>query len=310
MKMSKEKDLALLVIANEYTADIMQLLVVNRLRGKVRVCAIKGPGYGKRRTEQLEDVAALAGAAVISPEAGHDLRKLKFEQLGIVASVVVDRNTTLMRHAGGGKEAIDQRVKQLEAMLVATGPSMSDYDREKLNERIARLTSGVAVVAVGGATAMETKERCYRIEDAIHATRAAIEGGTLTGGGFPLLVAGRLLKEVVRKEKLDWLPTHEHGQGAMILATALAVPAKLIIENSGEDPEKILARIGDLRKVPFTGWDSSVGKICDLREAGILDPLKVVREALVNAVSAATMMLTTEVMIVEVGEIFGADQLK
>jgi chaperonin GroEL len=281
----------LLIIAEEIEGDALATLVVNKLQGTLRCCAVKAPGFGDRRKAMLEDIAILAGGKAIFKDVGMKLDRTELTDLGSAKKVVVEKDETTIVQGGGTAEAIQGRIKQIRHEIETT---TSDYDREKLEERLAKLAGGVAQINVGAATEVEMKEKKARIEDALHATRAAVEEGILPGGGVALLRAVRALgkAKAAGDEKI----------GVDIVRRALAAPACQIAENAGEDgavvAHRILANDDDAY-----GYDALAGRYCDLVEEGIIDPTKVVRVALQNAASVASLLLTTDALIAEVPEI-------
>jgi chaperonin GroEL len=276
----------LVIIADDVEGEALATLVVNRLRGVFNALAIKAPGFGDRKKEMLEDIAIVTGGKVISEEAGLKLDKVELDQLGSARRVVSTKENTTIVEGKGGKEEIDFRVKQLKNLIKE---SDSDFDKEKLQERVAKLAGGVAVIKVGAATEVEQKARQHKTEDALAATRAAIEEGIVPGGGVALLRSLKALENVEGKE--------EEAIGLKILKRALEEPIRQIAHNGGKDGSVIAAEI--LKNEGSFGYDALNDVYCDMIQAGIVDPTKVVRSALENAVSAASMLLTTEVVIAE-----------
>ena len=278
----------LLIVAEDVEGEALATLVVNTLRGILKACAVKAPGFGDRRKAMLQDIAVLTGARVISEEAGLKLENAKQGDLGRARRIEIDKdNTTLIGGAGDAKK-VAARVAQIREELEA---ATSDYDKEKLQERIAKLAGGVAVVKVGAATEMEMKERKARVEDAVHATRAAVEEGVLPGGGVALLRA---------REKLQALrgENEEQDAGIRIVLRALEEPMRQIVSNAGSEPSVVVAR-AEAGEGNF-GFNALTGEFGDMVAMGILDPCKVTRIALQNAVSVAGLILTTDCMIAEV----------
>ena len=278
----------LLVIAEELEGDALATLVVNRLRGTLKVCAVRAPGFGDRRKSMLEDIAILTGAKMISEDLGVKLENVQLADLGRARRIVIDKDDTTLVDGGGAKPAIEARVKQLRAQLedITAG---SDYDREKLQERLAKLVGGVAIISVGAATETEMKEKKARLEDALHATRAAVEEGVVPGGGVAYLRCLPALDDLVL----------EGGEksGADIVRRALEEPLRQIAGNGGWEGSIVVNNVRE-GKGPF-GFNAATGQYEDLLAAGVIDPTKVSRHALQNAASVASLMLTTEAMIAE-----------
>jgi chaperonin GroEL len=277
----------LLVIAEDIEGEALATLVVNNIRGILKVAAVKAPGFGDRRKAMLQDIAILTGGTVISDEVGLSLEKATLNDLGEAKKIVVEKENTTVIDGAGKASDIKARV---ESIRQQAEEATSDYDKEKLQERVAKLSGGVAVIKVGAATEIEMKEKKARVEDALHATRAAVEEGVVPGGGVAL----------VRVQKaLDKLETKNEDQavGVKILARAIEEPLRQIVENAGEDAAVILNRVKE-GKGSF-GYNAATGEFGDLIEQGILDPTKVTRLALQNAASVSGLLLTTEVMIAE-----------
>jgi chaperonin GroEL len=278
----------LLIISEDVEGEALATLVVNNMRGIVKVCAVKAPGFGDRRKAMLEDIAVLTGGTVISEEVGLSLEKTTLEHLGQAKKITVSKeNTTIVDGAGRGDE-IQARVEQIRAQIAE---SSSDYDKEKLQERVAKLAGGVAVIKVGAATEMEMKEKKARVEDALHATRAAVEEGVVAGGGVALVRAESNLGEL----KAD---NHDQDMGIKLLRRAMEEPLRQIATNAGAEASVVLNEVA-AGKGNF-GYNAANGEYGDMIEMGILDPTKVTRTALQNAGSVAGLMLTTEAMIAEV----------
>jgi chaperonin GroEL len=278
-----------LVIADEIEGEALAALVVNKLRGVLSACAVKAPAFGDRRRAILEDLAVLTGARLISEDLGLRLDHASLEDLGRVRRAVITKDDTTLVGGGGKKEAIDERVRAIRKELEA---SDSDYDKEKLRERLARLTSGVAVLEVGAATELELKERRSRIEDAIAATRAAVEEGVLPGGGVALLRAIPAALEA-REELLK----ADERMGAEVVTRALEEPARWIAANAGAEGASVVAELKT--KTGAIGYNASTGQIEDLMAAGVIDPAKVVRVALAHAASIGSLVLTADALVVE-----------
>ncbi len=280
----------LLIVAEDVESEALATLVVNLLRGVLRTCAVKAPGFGDRRKAMLEDIAVLTGGKVVAEEAGLKLENAKLADLGRARRIEVDKdNTTLIGGAGDAKK-IAARVAELREAVKDT---KSDYDREKLQERIAKLAGGVAVVKVGAATEMEMKEKKSRVDDAVHATRAAVEEGVLPGGGVALLRA-RLKLAGLHGENVD------QDAGIRIVSRALEEPLRQIAANAGAEPSVVVSRV--LAASGSYGYNALTGEYGDMVEMGVLDPCKVTRTALQNAASVAGLVLTTDCMIAEIPE--------
>jgi chaperonin GroEL len=278
----------LLIVAEEVENEALATLVVNKLRGGLKVCAVKAPGFGDRRKAMLEDIATLTAGNVISEDLGIKLENVTLNMLGRAKRVTIDKDNTTIVDGAGKKSDIEARIKQIKAQIEET---TSDYDREKLQERLAKLAGGVAVIKVGGATEVEVKERKDRVDDALHATRAAVEEGIVPGGGVALL---RALKS------LDSLKVDNEDQkvGVNIIRRALQAPARQIAQNAGEDGSVIVGKILENSSYNW-GYDAQTGVYADLVGKGIIDPTKVVRTALQDAASVASLLITTEAMIAE-----------
>ena len=278
----------LLIIAEDVEGEALATLVVNRLRGGLKVAAVKAPGFGDRRKAMLEDIATVTGGQVISEDLGIRLENITLDMLGRARRVRIDRESTTIVDGAGRKEDIQARVQQIRAQIEET---TSDYDREKLQERLAKLAGGVAVIRVGGVTEVEVKERRDRVDDAMHATKAAVEEGIVAGGGVALLYATRVLDGL--KPEND-----EQRMGFDIVRRALQAPVRQIAENAGTDGSIVIGKLLD-QKDPNFGYDAQAGKYCDLVKAGIIDPTKVVRSALQDAASVAGLLITAEAMVAE-----------
>jgi chaperonin GroEL len=277
----------LLVISEDVDGEALATLVVNKLRGTLNVCAVKAPGFGDRRKAMLEDIAILTGGKAIAEETGIKLDKLGLDDLGRAKHVTVDKDDTIIVDGAGGQDTIQGRIKQLHTQIEDT---TSDYDREKLQERLAKLAGGVAVIKVGAATEMEMKEKKARVEDALHATRAAVEEGIVPGGGVALLRAVCALDSLI--------VTGEEKIGVAIVRRACEEPARQIANNAGHEGSIVIEKIrthGDLAY----GFNAATGQFENLVKAGVIDPTKVTRSALQNASSIASLMLTTEAMVCE-----------
>ncbi|EAI8149768.1 chaperonin GroEL [Campylobacter jejuni] len=279
----------LLIIAEDIEGEALATLVVNKLRGVLNISAVKAPGFGDRRKAMLEDIAILTGGEVISEELGRTLESATIQDLGQVSSVIIDKDNTTIVNGAGEKANIDARVNQIKAQIAET---TSDYDREKLQERLAKLSGGVAVIKVGAATETEMKEKKDRVDDALSATKAAVEEGIVIGGGAALIKAKA-------KIKLDL--QGDEAIGAAIVERALRAPLRQIAENAGFDAGVVVNSVENA-KDENTGFDAAKGEYVNMLESGIIDPVKVERVALLNAVSVASMLLTTEATISEIKE--------
>jgi chaperonin GroEL len=282
----------LLVVAEDVEAEALATLVVNHIRGILKVVAVKSPGFGDRRKAMLQDLAVVTGGQVISEEVGLTLEKATLDDLGACKRVVVTKEDTTIVGGGGERKEIDARIAQLRAELERT---TSDYDREKLQERIAKLAGGVAVIKVGAATEVAMKEKKDRVDDALHATRAAVEEGVVPGGGVALVRA----QQAVRQQDIRG-DNHDQDVGIKIVLHAIEQPLCEIVRNAGMEPAVILDRVRE--GTDNFGYNAQTGEFGDLVEMGILDPAKVVRVALQNAASIAGLMITTEAMIAELPE--------
>ena len=278
----------LLIVAEDVEGEALATLVVNKLRGGLKVAAVKAPGFGDRRKAMLEDIAILTGGTAIAEDLGIKLENVTLQMLGRAKKVVIEKENTTIIDGAGKKKDIEARTAQIKQQIEET---TSDYDREKLQERLAKLAGGVAVIRVGGATEVEVKERKDRVDDALHATRAAVEGGILPGGGVALL---RALKA------LDSVRTHNSDQkaGVDIVRRAIQVPARQIVENAGEDGSIIVGKLLENSEYNW-GFNAATGEYQDLVAVGVIDPAKVVRTALQDASSVAGLLITTEAMVAE-----------
>jgi chaperonin GroEL len=279
-----------LIIAEDIEGEALATLVVNKLRGTLHCAAVKAPGFGDRRKAMLEDIATLTGGKAITEDLGIKLENIKLEDLGKAKKVVLDKdNTTIVEGAGKTKE-IEGRIKQIRAQIEET---TSDYDREKLQERLAKLAGGVAVIKVGAATETAMKEKKARVEDALNATRAAVEEGIVPGGGVALLRASKAIDRVKAEG--------DEKVGAMIVKRALEEPIRQIVENAGLEGSVIVEKVKS-ETAPNRGYDAESMEYVDMVQAGIIDPTKVERVALQNAASIASLLLTTEALITDIPE--------
>ncbi|HEY8554250.1 MAG TPA: chaperonin GroEL [Burkholderiales bacterium] len=278
----------LLIIAEDVEGEALATLVVNNIRGILKVCAVKAPGFGDRRKAMLQDIAILTAGTVISEELGLSLENTTIESLGQAKRVQVDKENTTIIDGAGKKADIEARIKQIRAQIEE---ATSDYDREKLQERVAKLAGGVAVIKVGAATEVEMKEKKARVEDALHATRAAVEEGVVPGGGVALVRALAALKDLKGAN-------HDQDVGIQIARRALEEPLRQIVENAGEDGSVVFHKVLEAKETNF-GYNAATGEYGDMFKMGILDPTKVTRTALQNAASIAGLMITTEAMVAE-----------
>ncbi len=281
----------LMIIAEDIEGEALATLVVNKLRGTINVAAVKAPGFGDRRKAMMEDIAILTGGTVISEDLGRKLDSVTMQDLGSAKKIIVEKENTIIREGAGSNKNIEGRVKQIKSQIEDT---TSEYDREKLQERLAKLSSGVAVIKIGAATETEMKEKKARVDDALHATRAAVDEGIVTGGGVCLIHAAKALDSLK-------FTNHEEKVAAGLLKKALLVPAFMIATNAGEEGAVIVEQLKNSDDLHY-GFNADNGKFEDIYKAGIIDPAKVVRSAVQNAISISGLFLTTECIITEIPE--------
>jgi chaperonin GroEL len=286
---------SILIIAEDIEGEALATLVVNKLRGTLGVVAVKAPGFGDRRKAMLEDIAILTGAKVITEDLGIKLENVMLEELGNARKVTIDKETTTIIDGGGDTQDLQARVKTLKAQVE---DSASDYDREKLQERLAKLVGGVAIIRVGAATETELKEKKARVEDAMHATRAAVEEGIVPGGGVVLIRVAKVLDKFKPFDDEESTGDPDEQIGVNIVKRALEEPLRQIVANAGKEGAVIVERVRS-EKNANVGYNVITEKFEDLIAAGVIDPAKVTRSALQNAASIAGLMLTTEALISE-----------
>ncbi len=281
---------SLLIIAEDVDGEALATLVVNKLRGSLKIAAVKAPGFGDRRKAMLEDIAVLTGGTVIAEERGFTLENATIDMLGSAETITIDKDNTTIVNGAGNKSDIKGRVNQIKSQIEST---TSDYDKEKLQERLAKLAGGVAVLYVGAASEVEMKEKKDRVDDALHATRAAVEEGIVAGGGVALVRAIEVLKKLTTE-------TLDETTGVQIVARAIESPLRTIVENAGGEGSVVINKVLEGKK--NFGYDAKTEKYVDMLKAGIIDPKKVTRIALENAASVAGMILTTECALVDIKE--------
>jgi chaperonin GroEL len=280
----------LVIVAEDIEGEALATLVVNKLRGGLKVGAVKAPGFGDRRKAMLEDIAILTGGQMIAEDLGIKLENVTLQMLGRAKRVRIEKENTTVIDGAGQKSEIEGRIAQIKAQIEDT---TSDYDREKLQERLAKLAGGVAVIRVGGATEVEVKEKKDRVDDALNSTRAAVEEGILPGGGIPLLRAIKALQALTEKT-----PNIDQKTGIEIVRRALVSPARQIVDNAGGDGAVVIGKLLESNDYGY-GFDAQTGEYADLFKKGIIDPTKVVRTALQDAASIAGLLITTEAMVAE-----------
>ena len=286
----------LVIICDDLTGEALSTMVVNKMKGTLNILAIKAPSFGDRRKDMLEDIAILTGGSFITTDMGRTLEETQVADLGRAHRVVSEKNNTTIIEGVGSDEAIQARIRQIRAQIRDTG---SDFDREKLQERLAKLAGGVAVIKVGGSTETEVKEKKFRVEDALSSTRSAVEEGVVPGGGVALLRVQTALDPLLKE-----LDGQEEAIGVQILRHALESPLRQIVDNAGQEPSVIVQHVRDA--APNVGYDAATGEMGDMFKLGIIDPAKVVRVALESAVSVSALMLTTEAAVAELPEPKGA----
>jgi chaperonin GroEL len=284
-----------LIVAEDIEGEALATLVVNKLRGGLKVAAVKAPGFGDRRKAMLEDIATLTGGQVISEDLGIKLENVTLDMLGRAKRVLIEKENTTIIDGAGKKDDIAARITQLKAQIEET---TSDYDREKLQERLAKLAGGVAIIRVGGSTEVEVKERKDRVDDAMHATKAAVEEGIVAGGGVALLFASKVLPGLNAAN-------NDQKVGIEIVRKAIQAPVRQIAENAGVEGSIVVGKLTD-KDDPNFGFDAQSGEYKDMVKAGIIDPTKVVRVALQDAGSVAGLLITTEAMVADRPEPKGA----